>query len=419
MQKFFDKILRWLSHFFSLDLPYFFKNHFFLSMATATDLATGFVLSILFSHFVNKTTYGQYVLIFSFISTLSVTKLTGLQSIFPFAITMKKEGFYPQVQKISFLSSLVGSAGLIAIAIYYAQPDKPPLMMPILLAAVVFPVINGLVYYSSFLPAKKMFKLFSLYSILQSTIPNLAIALAILFSGKIVFLMAAALLPQAILNIYFTYKTLQKVKNPETSRKDLLYGLKLSAIYFLPTLAAQFDSLILAKFLGFEKLAIYSFATVIPKRIAQFTKNFETLSLPKIGNLSPHALTRDLPKIILQFTFLTAVMSVGYIVFAPYVFNFFYPQYHESIFPSQVYSLIWIFYPLILVTQTFHRLRTLPNTTFFSIFSLVVKTLLLFLLIPRFGILGAVSALILTELLKYILAFVLLFRIKVSALTEV
>lgn len=407
----FDILLR-LGKSFGLDLPYFIKNHFYLSSATVVNIISGFVLSLLYARLLDKTTYGQYVLIFSFISTLSFTRITGLQSIFPYAIASGKEGFYFQAQKTTFITSLLGSLAFVGIALYYLTPGKPPLATALLLTAALFPFINGLLYYNQFLQAKGDFKTSSLYSTIQSIIPNFCIALAVVFFPQTFWLIAAALLPQAILNIYFTIKTLKKVKDKSPSPHDFKYGLKLTLVYLIPSFFQDIDDLILAKNLGFSNLAIYSFASSIPRQIAPFLKNFDSLAVPKLVGLSQEAIGRGVPKKMFQLSLVTASVAIAYIICAPTFFRIFYPQYMASVLPSQIYSLTLIFSPFSLVTQSFHRLRFFKQTVAFNWIAIIIKLTLFLILIPRFGVLGAAIAAVLLEAARFALALIMILRVK-------
>lgn len=415
----FEKLTRWtfdriqtLGKIFGVDLPYFVKNHFYLSTATVVNIISGFILSILYARLLDKTTYGQYVLIFSFISTLSFTRLTGLSSIFPYAVVSGDEGFFRKAQKTTIFTSLLGSLAFVVIAIYYLSPDKPPLTSSLLVTAILFPFINGLVFYDQYLQAKGNFKTSSLYAMIQSTLPNLAIAVAVVFFPQIFWLIVAALLPQSILNVYFTYRTLRGVKKKISSSKDFRYGLKLTLVYFLPALFQKFDDLILAKNLGFKSLAIYSFANTIPRQISPFLKNFNSLAVPKLAGLPDEAISRDVPKKMLQLSLVTASVAIAYIICAPIFFRLFYPQYMASVLPSQIYSLMLIFSPFSLVTQSFHRLRLFKETVIFNWVTIIVKILLLLILIPRFGILGAALSAVSLEFFRFALALMMISRVK-------
>lgn len=411
MRAYINRFVKFLGKKLGIDLAYFLKNHFYLSTATTVNIITGFILSLLYARFLDKTTYGQYVLIFSLISTLGVTRITGLQSIFPYAVMSGAEGFFWMATKFSFIASLLGSLFLIGAGLYYSLPGKPPLSNPLYLAALLFPLVNALSYYTSYLPTRKMFEQFTFYSIIQSTIPNLFIAIAVILFPNIFWIILAALLPQSILNIYFTYKTLKLVKNNKTSSKDLHYGMKLSLVHFFPVLFQKVDDLILAKTLGFENLAIYSFANTIPREVGPFFSNIETVAAPKLGEMSEKRIFTDMPKKALQLTAFNFFPVLAYILVAPLFFHFFYPQYSQSILPSQIYSLTIIFGSFSLITQSFHRLRLIRSTVTFTWLTFIARLVFLVILIPKFGILGAALAAVLSEGFKLLLGLVMLARL--------
>lgn len=408
-------ILLYLENKTRLNVRYFIRNQTYLSLATFVDIVSGFILSIFFARYLNKTVFGQYSLIFSIITILSITKLSGLQSVFPYAISKGRESFYPRVLRLSSLGSFVGSIILVFIAFYYSQPAKPEIEGALLITALIFPFINAFVYYPLYLSAKKRFDTQAIFSAAQSIIPNFFIVLAVIFNGNVAWIISAALIPQAILNLLFTYLTLKQTKNTGSYTEDIRYGLKLSVAYAPHIFSQSIDSIILAKFLGFEQLANYTFATNIFKRLTPFIKNLEAISIPKIGEMSEENIRKELPKKILMLTVLTAVFCAGYILLAPSFFRFFYPQYLASVFPSQVFSLYIIFYPFAIILQSFHKLRLFKEIATLNFTVFLIRVGMLLFMIPRFGMMGAVVAFVLDELIRFLIAFYQLKNIKASS----
>lgn len=402
-----DKLLLKIGEYLGLDLKYFVTNQLILSVATAVSALSGFLLSVLLARFVDKTTFGQYSLVLSIVTTLGFTGIYGLRSILPFEISKGREGFYSQAVKYSLFGSLAGSLFLIGCGLYYLKPDKPELFTSFLAAAVLFPFTNSFVFYQGVLTAKNMFVKQSLFSIIKSIIPTIAVAVVVLTKPVAFWLVTVGLLFQALVDLVFTKKTLSSMKNNKKSPEGLRYGLRLSGIWLLPMATANLDKILIAKVLGFEALAVYTFATLIPQQITNFLKNFQPLAIYKIGGMEKSQIKKDLPRKSLHLLFFIFPVIVLYVLVSPFIFKFFYPTYLESIPYSQIYAFGILGFPTTILTQSFHRLRQFRNTFKFTIFTVFVKLAVIYIFVINFGLFGAALAYVVNSFFEYIVARVL------------
>ncbi len=404
----FTKLISFLGSKMGLDFDYFTKNQPYLSAATAVNIVTGFVLSILFAKFVYQTTFGIYSFIYSLIAILSFTSLLGLRSVLPYAIAKNKDGVFPRALKLSLTTSLLGSIGFIIAAFFYLQPNKPDLSTTLFVAALFFPLVSALAIYPAVLTGKKLFSLQGIFGILQATIPNILIAVVIVLKLDLFWLVFVGLSSQSILNVIFVRKSLGFLKNNRTSKKDMHYGLKLSLLWFLPTAIGNLDTVALAKFLGFEGVSIYACATLLPSQITNFLKNFQPLAVPKISKMSQEQIRKDLPGKSIQFSLFIIPLVLIYLILSPFLFHILYPKYTQSILASQIYSIGVVFFSSSLLTQSFHHLRQFKKMLEFSVIGPFVRIILVLLLVPKFGVIGASWAFVAYSLFEYILALFLL-----------
>lgn len=384
------------------------QSSFHLHLASGVNIVTGFILSVLFARFVDQTLYGQYVLVYSLIGIFGSTSLMGLRSILPFSISQGYGGMFLDSIRLTFLGSLVGSIGLLVTGIYYALPGKPALTFTFSLVALLFPFLNTLSLYPGVLVSKKKFKLQGIYALTQALIPNVAIMLAIIYKSNLISLIFVGLITQILLNAYFSLKTTKLLPNNNKSPIDVTYGIKLSFLWLLPTIMPYIDKILLAKYLGFENVAIYAFATLIPQQITAFLKNFQPIFIEKIGSYQKNDLHRHVSYLALQFSLGIGLIVLIYILTAPYIFRIFYPKYVEGIFISQLYASSLLFFPASLLTQMFHKLRKIKDTTVYTVITSCVKIILLLYLVPKAGIIGASFGVLLSAAFEYIFAFLLI-----------
>lgn len=402
-----DDFLSLLEKTVKIDVRYFLKNQVFLSSATLVNILSGFVLSILFARYVSQNTFGQYSFIFFLIATLEFTGLTGLRSMLPFAISQGRDKFYTTSIKLTFLGSLLGLLILLITALYYSFPGKPYLSPTLIMAAFFFPFVTAFSLYSGFFTGKKMFFRNSIYAGLQAIVPNVLIALAIFYKPETFWLVFAGLFGQAILNLLFTYNSFTFIQKSSELLSDVRYGLKLSFVWLVSMAFKHLDKIVLAKLLGFEGVAIYTFAILIPQQISNFLKNIQPLAIFKMSGLSPSEIRSNLPRKSLQLMVLIIPLVVAYIVLSPYLFNYLYPAYSKSILPSQIYALGLVFFPTTILAQSFHHLKQLSKMTTFSLVTPALRLILVVFFVQRFGLVGAAWAFVVYSFLEFLVVFAL------------
>src|SRR3989338_918250 len=94
---------------------------------------------------------------------------------------------------------------------------------------------------------------------------------------------------------------------------------------------------------------------------------------------------------IKRLTLITALLVVGYCLTAPLIYRLLFPAYQDAVFYSQIYMLGVIAIPGISLFGTYFQVRKDTKTLYkLSVISNLSTIVLTFVLISRFGLLGAV-----------------------------
>jgi len=141
----------------------------------------------------------------------------------------------------------------------------------------------------------------------------------------------------------------------------------------------HFDKIILWYFLGFEELAIYSLAMLLPDQAKAAIKPLTQMFLPKLTkqyNLTKHDIYRHMRKLFI----LSIVMIVIYLLVSPLLFERFYPGYLESTLRySQIFMLSFVTFPSVFFLSFLQvkektkliNLRNIISPLFFIIFPVI------------------------------------------------
>jgi PST family polysaccharide transporter len=178
----------------------------------------------------------------------------------------------------------------------------------------------------------------------------------------------------------------------------------LSLIGVVGGIADQIDSLLVFHFLGAAELAIYSFAVALPEQIRGTLKNIYPIMLPAISRHEKTAITAKFNKSLFQLGALGACAAGIYIVAAPFIFKFLFPQYTASVGYSEIYSFVMIFSTMgllpLMVLQTKQATKELYSQ---NLIGQIVTIGVLVLGVYWYGLIGVIGGKVITEIFRFIL----------------
>jgi O-antigen/teichoic acid export membrane protein len=292
------------------------------------------------------------------------------------------------------LGSLLG----ITLGGYYYFKGNTALALSFILISPLIPLFFSFQLYNAYLNGKKSFKLYGVLNIISQIIITLSIALALFFTKQVYLLVTILFLTQTLLNIIFFIYTIKKLPpNDSESPEAISFGKHLSLISVIDIVAINIDEILVWHFLGTIPVAIYSFALLMPKQIdTLLVRILNALVIPKFAERTKELIKINLPKKILSFLVLTIFIVIIYLVLAPFVFSYLFPNYLESINFSRVAILSLLFSSLMLINFYFKAQAKIKELYYSTLTERIIRIVLLLILLPRYGIWGAILAPILS-----------------------
>lgn len=390
---------------------YLAKGGFWLSFGQVISAGLSFFLSLAFANLLPASVYGTYKFILSTAGLLNIATLKGATTAITKSVAQKFDGALKQLTQIRLKWSLLSSFLGLTISFWYLYNGNTTLGYSFILISLLSPITDVLNGVGAFFQGKKAFGIMTRQFLTSHTINVLSLLVTIFFTDNIFYILLSYFLPQIIYK-FFNYQATLK-KYPENDRTDpniLSYTKKLSAINTIPLLASQIDKVLIFHYLGAAPVAIYSFATVLPEQIFGFFHHLNILALPKYSSQNISELRKAVVKKNLMLLPILIIITVAYYFISPYVYKVFFPQYTESIFLSQIYILsitgVLSFLPTTAITSqekagSLAKVRTGSSLT---------QLFLTFILITKFGIIGAVISRVIAKLINVLLGHYLLFK---------
>jgi O-antigen/teichoic acid export membrane protein len=400
------RFLRWSERHTKTDMVYLTKGGSWTMLLRGISTVAGLSLSIAFANLIPQDVFGNYKYVLTLAGILSAFSLTGMGSVVSRAVARGFEGTVTEALKMN----LRWSTGMVALSLigsaYYFFNDNQFLGTSLLITAATLPLIHSFNLTSPYLKGCKEFQNNTWYSLPRTLFPPIAIVCALLLTDNPLVLIGVYFSAQALIVVgTYTYMRMRRTLNAESDHSALHFSKHLSAMNVLERLSSSIDSILIFHFLGAAPLAIYSFA-VAPIRELNKTRGFLLApAFPKLSQRGLAELQRSLPwRIGLAMALLVPVIA-AYILTAPLVYDIVFPQYTESVIYSQVFALTLILLPVPLFVQTLTAHLKHPELYTLKISTAIFRITSIAILIPLFGIWGAIIAIASAKTFRGILAF--------------
>ena len=299
-------------------------------------------LGIIMAKYVPKDVYGTYKFIIATIAILSTFSLSGLNS----AVFQSVANGYRSSVTFGFKENLKWSTGIFlgafVIAIYYFLNGNITFAIGILLGGCASPFLVGYNLYLSLLTGVKDFRLATIYGEFWTNfIPAVSVALVAYFDPEPLLLIFAYFISNVTITAYAYYKSLQKYSDTEKKYDPALlnYSKHLSFMNILTGFAGNIDQILLFHYVGAIELAIYNFATAIPDQMKGPLKIFDTMVQTKFKDRSDREISFGMKNKIISILIVSFFAMLFYIIAAPLIFKFVFPNYTDAITYSQIYAI--------------------------------------------------------------------------------
>lgn len=394
-----------------IDLHYILKGGTFLTIGNAVTSLASLALAIAFANLLSPTAYGIYKYIIAVGAMISAFSLRGINNAITQSVAQGKEGLFAHGPSLSLRwNAFAVTIALMGSAYYYWQGDTS-FAMGMFLVALLSPFVQSFNISLYYLVGKKEFKMHAIIASLNRLIYVGGIILALYFTDNAIALIAASLGLQAILAILIYLYTYSKYQpNHDYTKESYSYAKHMSVMGVFGAVAEQVDKIVVFQLLGPIQLAVYSFALLLPEQVKVLFKPIATMALPKFSTRNIADVKRTmLRKTILLGTAATAAV-IGYLIIAPYVYQFFFPQYTDSIIYSQLFALSLISLINALPLSALQAVQATKELYIINTTSPIIRIILACVLTYFYGIVGAILAIMVTRFAIIAMAYTLFYK---------
>lgn len=398
-----SQILRWSESYTKTDMLYLASGGFWLGVGQVISSVSALALAVAFAHLVSPETYGTYKYILSVAGLFAIFSLPGITTAFTRATAQGHEGTLHAVTRSRVIYACLGSLGALGGSIYYFVNGNIELALALLIIAASLPFFDTFTTYLFYFVGKRRFDLRTKYYALTQVISTVVLIATISLTDNLILILLAYFIPligiRAVLYRRLA-RTIARTEAKEQENEVKQYGMHLTAMQILSIAANEIDKILIWKFLGPAQVAVYTFALAIPEQLKGPLKGVGELAFPKFAGQTAEQVRSSLPALFRKLALYAVgllLLSLLYMVLAPFVFKLFFPQYLESVSYSQWFALSLVTGVTTIPNALLGAQKKTKTQYIISTIQPLATIALMVLLIPLYGIMGAIIALLLSR----------------------
>lgn len=385
------------------------KSIGYVTLGKALSVIFGFATIFLSARGLEVNEYGKLALYLSIVELVNLVTLPGFNSILLKAIHHKQYSFLKTAYRWTFLSSILLGTGSFSIFYFlnkrfnYISNDS----FELAIFALFFVMAKTLEKSEAIFPALKEFKLLAIFNFLSSITRFLGLGLTIYFTNNLYLSIKVYISLQFILgliSIFTVFKISKKNMVQSTENSYVSESIQMSFLNFFNTGIGQLDRLLLYN-LSPISLGLFQAGMSYPEKFREVIKTFimtVTNSWLSYGNNV--FIERTNKK--LYFLICLVIISMITFYFAPYIYiPIIFGEKYRSAIPIASIAGIIIFIRLInYYFQTRDIVFENVNRHQFKVVVYRISYLVtLFLTINKYGVYGALSAILASEVIYLLL----------------
>lgn len=358
------------------------------------QLGMGLAATYFLVRSMSKESFGEYNMVLNTVGILTIFALSGLNNSIMQAVARGYTGTYRATVPIAFSSSILGCVVLFGMSgWYYFTQEQAQIGQGLLVAAVLFPFAYGLGHWKSIATGTERFGQLLIHDGAVSVVTSSMVIISVqLYPGQYVYPILSMLLVPALYNIALTVAKLRQIPaDAPVEAQNIRYGIKTTIYSSLGAIGSNIDRVLLFWFLSPTALAVFVAAGRIPDLLSGTMQDVSAVLAPRMAKYG--AYTNRLDR---MFGLLSLLYGVAIVLFAftamPFVVTFLFGENYNDAIP---YAQALTFSAAIGYTSSlrFRYIRSRIDARGFRDVTLVssaVRLVSFLLLVPPFGLVGAV-----------------------------
>lgn len=393
-----DALLNQLQRALQLDVRFYGQTFLRLSAGHVSGVLRGIATTYLMALWLAPEVLGQFRYILALFGVAGIFSLVGMNTAVIRAVAQGDTVVVRVALKRMLQFAPLGSVLLFSLGIFTWWRGEQSIAIGFVIASIAFFPYTACGLYGAILTGKERIAELTRIAIINNLLYAVVFISVLWFQRSLAVITAVYFGFDILFRGFLTWRELRRLPDEGSLGTHLSLGKHLSVISVFQTIAAQLDHILIQRFGGYTTLANYSVIILIPEQIKNIVNSIMGTVLQR---LSRHQKTEGHLRTTRRH-FWVAVggasgIVVAYAIIAPFALPILFPQYTGIVLPSILYAIGLVSLSSSVGVYFFQAHQEIKRLWQFY----TVITLMQYagnaLLIPTFGVWGAVASRTLTR----------------------
>ena len=375
---------------------------------------SAFILAWILANTLSQEAFGIYRYVISLATLFVIFSLQGLGAATTQTVARGNSGQLSYIARVRMRWALLSLMAMWAIAAFYFIKEDSDLAFVFAISGLFVPFYDVFFTHYFFLQGKKNFKSGALIQVVGRAFVVVVVGAVSLIYAEALYVTVAFIVATGLYQ-YLGHRYTNRVLYPKD--KDLpvdpdlvSYGTRLSWLGAFSIIAAQIDKVIVGAFLGFQEVALYVIAMMLPMESHRLGRIFYQIFLPRFSTLSEGEGQKKLLMSVGLLTLCSGVIFVVYYFIAEYIFLILFPTYLEAVIYTQVAMLQVFTAPAIILRAYFVGQKNDHALKLVLVYVPIVRLGIMLVGIVLGGLWGLIYGVLMGGFLEYALSFLPFFK---------
>lgn len=380
-----------LTNILQLDVRFYGRSFSWLTLGHMSGIVRGIATTFLMARWLDPVVLGQFRYVLALFGLAGIFSLTGMNASVTKGIAQGDTIVARTALRRILQFAPIGSAILTLLAMERYMHGETTVAIAVFISAVAFTpyTVSGL--YGPILTGFEQIKKLSIMAVWNNLLYASVFVIVLSFDKGLLTITTAYFGFDILFRGYLTWREYSALNMKGSAEPHMKLGHHMTGMGVVQTLAMQINQILLQRFWGYSALASFSVATVIPEQLKNVANSLSGTFLQRLSRYekSEKLLKATQRHFWIAFLGATGVVLV-YILSAPMIIPWLFPQYTDAILPTIVYALGLLAIPSIVGLYYFQAHNEIGKLWRFYSLSTVLQLATSLLLVPFFGSWGAV-----------------------------
>lgn len=396
------QVLRRSETFTKTDMVYMAGGGFWLTLAKGVGMVVSLLVATAMANLIDPTTFGIYRFVLAGAGIIAAFSLTGMGTMIVQAVARGNEGALMAGMRSYLRWSLIPVIISLGVALYYLIQGNTVLASGFFLVAVFNTLVTAYSFFSQFISGKKDFRTQSLFDSIADILPGIVLVVALFYVQDVISLLFVYFVSTLLTNVILHYVTIRKYRPNDVTDPEMLPFVKhLSFMGVLGKVGENIDKILVFHYLGAAPLAMYAFAQMPIAQLKLLVDIPVKVALPKLSERNFSELKLSLPRKTFLLMLGMLVVALVYAFAAPILFRIFFPAYIDAVIYTQILALSIVFTPSTMFAAALTAHMKKHELYISQAILPALKIVLFLLLLPIWGIWGAIAVTIIHQAITF------------------